>query len=212
MVPTGNADDADDAEPIAYVPHAGDLVLFRTGSFFFRAAYRITVTGPPTHVGIVVVLPDGAAAILESVDRHTGVRLMSLPGRLQTYPGQVWVRRMRTPLTPEQSAGLTQFAIEQEGKRFASHRLILPALLPLLRCRQMARLWPDKDYQSRRSWFCSELVAAACVRIGLFPASRIRPWCTFPLDFYHDDLLDLSEDWEPPLVWKAEPEAVANDR
>ena len=194
-------DGTEQLEPAPYVPQAGDLVLFRSGNWFFRAAFRLTVTGPPTHIGIVVALPDGTRAILESVDRHAGVRLMALPGRLETYSGKVWVRRIRRPLSPEQSETLTQFAVEQEGKRYAIHRLIAPAILPILRCGLFARLRPDKDYHLRRTWFCSELVAAACVKIGLFPPSRIRPWCTFPLDFYDDGLLGLSADWEPPYAW-----------
>jgi hypothetical protein len=198
-------------EPVPYAPQAGDLVLFRSGSWFFRAAFRLTVTGPPTHVGIVVALPDGTKAILESVDRHGGVRLTALPGRLGTYPGKVWVRRLRRPLSEEQSEILTQFAAEQEGKKYASHRLVLPAICPLLRTRLLAWLRPDKDYRGRRSWFCSELVAAACVKIGLFPPSRIRPWCTFPLDFYSDDLLDLGADWEPPYAWGQNPSAAPRD-
>jgi hypothetical protein len=131
------------------------------------------------------------------------VRLMALPGRLQTYPGKVWIRRIKKPLSPEQCSELLHFAIEQQGKSFARHRLLLPALVPLLRCRVFARWYPDKDYQTRHAWFCSELVAAACVRMGLFPPTRVRPWCTFPLDFYYDGLLDLSEQWDSPRTWSA---------
>lgn len=202
-----SADGSEQVEPTLYSPQAGDLVLFRNGNWFYRVAFRLTLTGPPTHIGIVVALPDGTHAVLETVDRRTGVRLMAMPNRLQTYSGTVWVRRIRRPLTEEQNAILTEFAVEQEGKKYASHRLILPAICPLLRSRLLAWLRPDKDFQQRRSWFCSELVAAACVKMGLFPPSRIRPWCTFPLDFYCDDLLDLSADWEPPFEWGQDPTA-----
>ena len=45
--------------------------------------------------------------------------------RLNTYPGDVMVRRLREPLTPQQSRELTQFAEAQVGKRFAVWRTAL---------------------------------------------------------------------------------------
>src|SRR5262249_56526119 len=83
----------------------------------------IAGTVPPDHMGMVVAMPDGRAAILEAgADCVPKVFLIDAVSRLQGYDGLIWIRRLRCPLTPEQSAALTDFALRQEGKRYALFR------------------------------------------------------------------------------------------
>lgn len=196
--------------PAPYTPHTGDLVFFANGSFFFKAAYRLTLTGPPTHVGIVVVLSDGSPVILEAVDRHKGVRLMSLPERLRYYDGQVWIRRCRCHLAREQEAALVRFALEEVGKPFATPRVLTSALTWPLRLPFVWRLRTG-GARSRPNWFCSELVATACVRAGLIDANVIVPCATFPRDLYNDEYLDLGAQWCPACRWGNRPEDCAEE-
>jgi hypothetical protein len=204
----GGTEGGGQSRSISYLPQAGDLIFFRNGGFLFRAAYHVTFTGPPTHVGIVVALPDSSLVALEVVDRHSGVRLLDLSGRLKAYDGRIWVRRLRRSLTRAQSAELTQFAIEENGKPFAVKQLVLPALLAPLRTTLTLRLRPWRDRLVRQKWFCSELVAAAGIHIGLLDPDLVHPRCTFPRDLFTDRLLDLSPTWEPPLDWQPDERAT----
>jgi hypothetical protein len=189
-----------------YEPHEGDLLFFTDRSPFWRLAYLLAYSGPPYHVGIVVRLPDGRLATLEAGPYDSRfVYLIDLLPRLRTHNGIVWVRRLREPLTPEQSARLTDFACEQAGKRFALLRIAL-AVTPLrshgpVRSRLFGSACID-----RRKWFCSELVLAAAATIGLIDPHVIPPNTVYPRDMFRDQPHNLSDRWEKPLLWTCGPE------
>jgi hypothetical protein len=112
------------------------------------------------------------------------------------------------PLTPEQSARLTQFLSQQEGKRFATWRML--AQVTPLKSRGRLRIYvmgkphgPD-----RISYFCSEMVTESLVYAGLMDGETARPSATYPRDLffgrsknpYIDRHIDLSG-WLPPSQW-----------
>ena len=108
--------------PVAYVPQPGDLMLRLDGSKFWRVTHYLALAFDPNGSGIVFARPDGSMAILEAGPNDClWVRTLDLLPHLKEYAdiGRVWIRRRRVPLTPEQSCRLTEFALAQDGKRFA---------------------------------------------------------------------------------------------
>jgi hypothetical protein len=191
------------AEP--YEPHAGDLVLFDDLKLKWHILYRLVGTEPPDHSGIVVRLPDGRAALLESgPDNGTRVCLTESASRLHQFQGILWVRRLRNPLPAEPCQRLTDFAIAQEGKRYATCRLLLQGTP--FRCRGILRKrYFGKTYLDRCSWLCSELVVAAGTAAGLFDPALHPANAIYPRDIIDDETYDLSATWLPAAVWAAQP-------
>jgi hypothetical protein len=200
------------AEP--YTPQEGDILFFCDGSLKWRILFALAGTTPPDHAAIVVKKADGSPAILESGPNDTLVIALSdLMPRLQSYEGQIWVRRRRTPLTAEQSARLTAFAMPQEGKPYALIRL--GGQLTFLRHRGPLRtIWMGKPQGNRSSYWCSELVLEACVAGGLLDAETTRPSATYPRDIFYDrtnnwyinkHLHKVAEGWHPPARWTNNP-------
>jgi hypothetical protein len=185
-----------------YVPCEGDLVFFWSHSVFWRSMFILAHSGPPYHVGLVVLLPDGRPALLEAgLDSKTRqVYLNDILPRLREYHGEVWIRRRCRPLTPEQSAGLTAFATGQEGKDFALWRMALQATPLRPRGPLRSRLF-GKVHGERDSYFCSELVCEAGIAAGLLNPEVVRPNVTFPRDLFDDETLDLSPGWLKPVRW-----------
>src|SRR5439155_14510205 len=121
----------------------------------------------------------------------------------------VWIRQRAVPLTPEQSAKLTEFAMEQDGKRFALIRLgqqltLLRPRGPVKTCFCGKAHGPD-----RSSYYCAELVMEALVAAGLVDADTARPAATYPRDMFMDASLNpylnkhlrLAPCWNPPARW-----------
>jgi hypothetical protein len=130
---------------------------------------------------------------------------------------RVWIRRRRVPLTPEQCADLTAFALAVEDRPFAVLRML--AQITPLRCRGPVSVrWLGEPHGLRHSYFCSELATEACVAAGLLDPATTRPGAMYPRDLffgrsrnpYLDRHLDLSE-WEPPARWTANPGAPPPD-
>ena len=120
----------------------------------------------------------------------------------------MWVRRRKTPLTPEQSAKLTAFCFAQVGKPFAWGR-ILVQLTPF-RCRGPIRTeYLGKPKGDRSHWYCAEVVVESLVAACLLDAETARPSATYPRDLFFDcspnpwlnKHLNLSADWYPPGQW-----------
>jgi hypothetical protein len=188
-----------------YVPHEGDLVLFDDHSPTWTFLYHMAGTDLPDHSGIVIRLPDGRPALLESAPddgKLAGmyVRLLDALPRLHQFQGTIYIRRIRHPLTPEQSDRLTEFALKQEGKRYALCRLLLQATPFRARGRVREALF-GKTYLDRCSWFCSELVVAAGTAAGLFDPRVHRANSMYPRDLIYDDIYDLSATWLPMGTW-----------
>jgi hypothetical protein len=203
---------------VPYQPHEGDIILFDDHSSTWRFLYKMVGSDVPDHSGMVVKLPDGSLALLESGPddfKLAGpyVRLLEAIPRLQCYQGSMYVRRLKQPLSTEQSRALTHFAMEQEGKRYAIGRLLLQATPCRCRSGWRAKLFAH-TYTDRCSWLCSELVVAAGTVAGLFDPNVHHANRMYPLDMMEDKAFDLSATWERPALWLPSPitNPVVGDR
>jgi hypothetical protein len=201
------------AEP--YLPQPGDIMLRLDHSIFWRVTHYMALACDPNGSGIVFARPDGGLAILEAGPNDTMYcRGMDMLPHLKEYAdaGMVWIRKRRIPLTPEQSCRLTEFAMKQNGKRFALLRLGVQ--LTIFRHRGPLRTWfVGKPCGDRKSYFCSELVTEACCAAGLLDPERTRPSATYPRDLFYgtsfnpfiDRHLDVNLSWYPPARWTDKP-------
>lgn len=184
-----------------YLPQPGDIVLYEHESLRTRFLYTLARTGKPYHSGLVVKLPDGRPAILEAGPYdYLHVYLMDALPRMRSHEGAVWVRRRRVPLTPEESARLTAFALEQTGKRFALFRIML-AVTPFRAHGVLHGRVFGSARIDRSSWFCSELVIATLAVAGLIDPHVIKPNTVYPRDLFVDHPFDLKPCWEEPRRW-----------
>jgi hypothetical protein len=206
------------AEP--YIAQPGDIFLATDRALWARAGHRMAGSGAPHHSGIVFARPDGRLAILEAGPYNSVVvETIDLLKHLSTHEGRgekVWIRRRKTPLTPEQCKCLTEWVLAQEGKPFAVLRLI--AQVTPFRTRGPIRSYfcggPQGD---RDKFFCSELVMETLGHVGLVDPATTRPSATYPRDIFFDDShnpylkahLDLSPCWYPPARWTSCPGAGA---
>jgi hypothetical protein len=196
--------------PEAYDLKDGDLVFYYHRWFYlhYHIGFRLLASGPPFHSGIVIRRYDGQLALLEAKPYNDNyVHLLEVQPRLSAFSselGEVWVRRLREPLTPEQAERLTVFAEEQNGKRFALFRLALEMTPFGAHGPIRSRIWGSTRYD-RPTWFCSELVAAAVITTGLLPPGKICPNTLYPRDLFRDNPHCLLKNWEPPLLWTPEP-------
>jgi hypothetical protein len=202
------------AEP--YWAQPGDIFLATDRALWARAGHRLALSGPPHHSGLVVARPDGQLAIMEAGPLNSlVVELVDVLGHLSEHEQRgekVYIRRRKMPLTPEQSARLTQWALAQEGKPFATLRLVMQ--ITPFRTRGLLRTCfvggPQGD---RDKYFCSELVMETLVMLGLRSATDARPSATYPRDLFFDRSCnpvlnahqDLSEGWYPPARWTSCP-------
>jgi hypothetical protein len=181
------------------------MVFYAHESLRARFLYTLARTGRPYHAGIVVNLPDGRAAVLESGPYdYIHVYLMDLLPRLRTHSGAIWIRRLRVPLTAEESAQLTSFALEQTGKRFALFRIMREATPFRAHGYVHSHLFGSPSIE-RRGWFCSELVVAALAAIGRLDPQVMKPNTIYPRDLFRDTPFDLKPCWEEPRRWLCEP-------
>lgn len=208
------------AEP--YLPQPGDLFFATDESALLRAGHRLAGAASPHHSGVVVALPGGGLGLLEAGPFHTTeVGVYDLLPELEGYTrqGLVWLRRRRTPLTAEQSARLTAFALAQEGKSFAALRL-LGQLTPFRSRGPLRTRFVGKPHGDRKRYICSEMVVEALVAAGVIDPATARPAATFPRDLffdrspnpYLDRTLDLSACWCPPARWLPCPASPPSDR
>jgi len=141
----------------AYLPSPANLMLRLDHSMFWRVTHYMALAFDPNGSGIVFARPDGSLAVLEAGPNDTmWVRTLDLLPHLREYAaaGYLWIRKRRVPLTPDQSARLTAFALEQDGKRFALPRLGVQ--LTPFRSRGPLRTWfmGKPSGSSRRAYFC----------------------------------------------------------
>ncbi len=194
-----------------YLPQPGDILLATDRDFFWKITHDLALAFEPHNSAIFVATSDGSLAILEAGPNDTRwVHVLEALPHMREYAakGPVWVRKRRTPLTAEQSARLTEFALKQDGKRFALARL--GAQLTPLRSRGPLRTYVlGKPRSDRSNYFCSELVAEACVYAGLIDGTMARPAATYPHDLFFDQSFNLyinrhyhlADSWYPPARW-----------
>jgi hypothetical protein len=199
----------------AYQFQPGDMIFATDHTIFWSVTHDMAGAFHPHHSAIIIARPDGSLGVLEA-GPHDSMRIKILDPitSMKEYElhGEVWVRHRATPLTEEQSKKLTEFAVQQEGKRFAIIRQ--GAQLTPFRSRGPLRTWifgrpsgPD-----RSAYFCSELVAEALVAAGLIDAETARPAATYPRDLFMDHSynlyinkhLKLAPDWDPPAHWTSQ--------
>jgi hypothetical protein len=202
-------------QPRQYLPQPGDIMMYTDNNFFWEITHDMAGAFQPHGSGVVVQRPDGTLGILEAGPNDTmHVRILDMLPHLQEYEsrGPVWIRKRKTPLTPEQSAALTAFALRQEWKRFALIRM--GAQLTPLRSRGPLRtFFLGKPQGDRDSYFCSELVTESLVASGLVNRETARPCCTYPHDLFYDWSFNLyllthftlADNWEPPARWVSHP-------
>jgi hypothetical protein len=195
-----------------YIPQPGDIVMSADGSKFWKLMHNLAGTSHPTHSMIVFAMPDGRPAIIEGGPHDTlKCRVLDALPHMFSYEadGRVWVRRRACPLTPEQSARLTEFALKVDGRDFAIGRL--GGQLTPFRTRGPIRTAFVGKPQGidRDNYYCSELVAEACVYAGLMDPRTTRPSATYPRDLFMDRSLNpwlnkhlkLAPAWDPPARW-----------
>lgn len=205
-----------------YAPQPGDIMMATDDKVFWKITHNLAGTGHPHHTGVVFARPDGSLAVLEA-GPHDTARIRTLDWHphfcLYAQKGRIWIRQRKAPLTPEQSACLTQFALAQEGKRFALGRLL--GQLTVFRSRGPLRTAYKGRPQGpdRGGYFCSELAMEALVAAGAIDAETARPSATYPRDIFFDDSpnpylkrhLDLSGCWYPPARFTCCPGGCAAD-
>jgi hypothetical protein len=213
--PSYNADGAPRFPAEPYEPQPGDIVLTCDKKWFWEVTFCLACAGTPHHACIVIQRPDGRLAMVEAGPHDKPiVAILDLMPNLLEYEKheRIWVRRRRVPLTAEQSARLTAFALAQENKPFALFRLAVQ--LTPFRTRGPLRTWfVGAPHGERESYFCSELVMEACVAAGLIDRETARPSATYPCDIFFDHSLNLylnkhlklSEGWYPPARWSSAP-------
>jgi hypothetical protein len=201
-----------------YELQEGDIMFAADRKLFWLATHLLAGTWNPTHSAVVFKRPDGTMAILEAGPHDTRYCsvLDALPHLLSyEMEGRVWIRRRAVPLTKEQSALLTEFALAQDGKRFAIKRLgqqIPPFMIIFPRARGplRTRWWADKPHGiDRESFYCSELCMEALAYAGLVDYETTRPTATYPRDMFKDGSLNpylnrhlkLAPCWDPPARW-----------
>jgi hypothetical protein len=198
VVPTT---DSDTLRVVPYRPQPGDLLLYHLDDY--KTIFQLVGTGAPMHAAIVFARPDGTPASLELTGPEfwlAKVRHVDIGPRLYSYPGAIMVRQPRAPLTAEQSAALTRFALAQEGKDFALGRLALQATP--FRCRTgLRRLIFGRTHFDRSRWICSELVVAAAASAKVIDPAVFPANAMYPRDLAYDETYNLSAAFQAPVLW-----------
>lgn len=200
-----------------YEVQPGDIVMATDGSVFWTLMHNLAGTSHPTHSMIVFALPDGRPAALEGGPHDTvKCRILETTPHLASYEavGRVWVRRRKCPLTPWQSAKLTEFCLAANCKNFALVRLA-GQLTPFRTRGPIKTAFVGKPRGlDRDGYYCSELVVEACVYAGLMDARTARPSATYPRDLFfgdsknpylHRHLPAMNDWWEAPARWTSCP-------
>jgi hypothetical protein len=198
-------------DPRSYLPQPGDIMVYTDSNIFWEITHDLAGAFQPHGSGVVVRKPDGSLGILEAGPNDClHVKVLDMLPHLREYEakGPVWIRKRKVPLTEEQSACLTEWAMRQEWKKFALIRL--GGQLTILRSRGPLRTWfLGKPHGDRDGYFCSELVTETLVHVGLIDAKTARPAATYPHDLFFDHSFNLylnthfslSSGWEPPARW-----------
>jgi hypothetical protein len=162
----------------------GDVLLF-CGSHPLHRRQQEVSGCPWAQVALAVLLTDGRELVFEATRLSNcpdvlrgevvqGVQLACLSTRVDAFEGAVAVRRLDPPLCPRRVARLVEFVREVHGLPFNDSRW------------EAGRAWYRRNTVSDgRSYFCSELVAAAYQRVGLVvpPPDGVSPNNFIPADF-----------------------------
>ena len=197
---------ARDTEPLAryparyYCPQPGDVLLLSNTGPVWSLLYAAAGTWKPGHAGLVVRMHDGRLGLFEAGYNETlWTRLTPLDYRINAYPGQVWVRRRTTPITPLQDARLTWFAETESNKLYGM--VSLSSQITPFRTRGPIRtFFVGKPRGPGHSYSCSEAMLEALVFAGLVNHETARPSATYPRDMFFDRSPNIYIDRHPPLA------------
>ena len=188
-------------DPMEYHPMEGDIFFFTDEKWARRVIFWFAGTGRPYHVGLVVKDEHGKLSTIEARPHsESWVFLLDLKERMATYHGSIWVRRLRTPVTPDESKRLTQFAHSQQGKPFAMFRLAFEGT-PLNVRSGLGQFLFASHGTEKTNWFCSELTTAALIECGVFEGRGLKPNRVYPRDLFYDRTFKVGDIYEAPLLW-----------
>src|SRR5260370_387309 len=94
-------------QPRTYLPQPGDVMVYTDSNKFWAITHDLALAFEPHGSGVVVARADGSLGILEAGPNDClWVGVLDLLPHLREYEakGPVWIRKRKTPLTPEQSA------------------------------------------------------------------------------------------------------------
>lgn len=204
-----------------YVPQPGDLFLSTDQALWSRFGHALAGGPGLHHSGTIFALPDGGLGLLEAGPYNTPTIQVLDPWKHMNdhvmMGDQVYVRRRKVPLTPEQSARLTAWACAQNGKPFATCRM-LRQITPFRTRGPIRTHFMGFPNGERDRFFCSELVCETCVFAGLMDPVTTRPSATYPADLFFgcsinpyldQHLWKLEVSWDPPARWFPTPPQVA---
>jgi hypothetical protein len=209
------------AEP--YVPQPGDIFLATDQRLWFRWGHLIAGANGVHHSGLVFALPGGGLGVIEAgpFDK-VQVEVMDPYDHMRKHNAvgdRVWIRRRKVPLTADQSARLTAFAMAQAGKPFALARWF--GQLTPLRTRGPIKTWfVGQAGRERPRWFCSELVMECCAAAGIVDPELARPSATYPSDLFYGRSFNLYLNhhldeilcgWCPPARWVPDPATASGE-
>ena len=195
-----------------YIPAEGDLFLFDDHNKLVTNLYRLVGTKSPLHTALAFRRPDGTMALLEAgPNLDPKVYIVNVVPRLHAYNGTVLVRRLKTPLAPEQCDKLTQFAMAQEGKPYARIRLILQGT-PFRPRGPIRKALFGHTSLDRSCWTCCELTGAAATAAGVLIPKVHFANAMYPRDFAYDEDFDISSSYREAALWypRAELKMVGN--
>jgi hypothetical protein len=198
---------------VPYCPQPGDIFLSTDQEWWAKAGHWLAGGKGLHHCGIMFRRSDGRMALIEA-GPFNSVQIETLdPVEHMTKHlcagDRVYVRRRCVPLTPEQSCRLTAFAECQEGKRFATLRL-LRQITPLRTRGQVRTYFMGYPSGNQDKYFCAELCLECCVAAGLLDPETTRPSATYPRDIFfgHSKIRYLDEHlplecagWCVPARW-----------
>lgn len=173
----------------------GDLVLF-SGKGGLSTGIKWFTESQWSHLGMVVRPPDFDVVLMweaspitdirdiETGKAHKGVRLVALSERLQSYEGEISIRRLIVKRAPAMLKELSRLRWELKGRPFETD------LIELLKSAWEGPFGQNETDLS--SLFCSELVAEAYQHMGLL--SRRKPSNEYtPRDFSEEGNLKLKK-------------------
>lgn len=188
-----------------YDPQEGDLVFFNSQQRFWEIMYKLVGSSMPDHLGLVVRRSDGCLAVLESgPDNIPWVFTVDAVPRLHQYSGSVMVRRIKRPLTPEESCRLTEWSEAQLGKRYPIWRLIIQTT-PFRAKGPLREKCFGKTDLHRTQFLCAEICIVACAAAGLMDPCVFKANSIYPYDVVDNHRYDMSYLWEDAAVWTPNP-------
>src|SRR6266571_367796 len=164
--------------PTPYDLQPGDICFAVNNHWASRFGHQLSGAGLPNHSMLVFDYGDGRLGIIEA-GPHSQLAIAAAEayGHLLSYEtegSRVWVRRRRTPLTPEQVAAVSEFCREQDGKRFPGFRVSIQ-VTPFRSRMPLGAAWKGKVDYDKPAYFCSELVLNALAYGGVLDPDVLRP-------------------------------------